>query len=286
MKNPLPVTKASGEIAPFSEEKLRNSLLRSGADLNNANAIISEIKPQLYPGISTKKIYQMTFKLLRNNARHFAARYHLKKAIMELGPSGFPFEKYIGEIFRNQNYTITIGSIEEGKCVKHEIDVIAKKENKKLLVECKYHNQPGIFSDVKIPLYIHSRFIDVTAEWTKKNPVQEIYEGWVVTNTKFSVDAIQYGTCAGLRLMGWDYPANASLKNLVDKFKLYPITCLTALTKSEKEFLLGKKVVLARELNENLLIEAGIKHTRFPVIMQEKHQLCEEVSQNKPVYAD
>jgi hypothetical protein len=84
---------------------------------------------------------------------------------MELGPSGFPFEKYVAEILKYQGYRVEVGVIVEGFCVKHEVDIIAEKEAKHFMIECKFHNQPGTFCDVKIPLYINSRFLDIEKMW-------------------------------------------------------------------------------------------------------------------------
>ncbi len=281
--NTISITKASGAIVPFSSEKLKISLKRAGADDSDVAEIIAKIKSKLYEGMPTKKIYGIAFSLLKESSRHLAAKYHLKRAIMELGPSGFPFEKYISEILRRQGYKTTVGEIVQGKCVSHEIDVIAELDHHHFMIECKYHNQPGKFSDVKIPLYIQARFKDVEAQWLKlPGHGKKFHQGWVVTNTRFSSDAIQYGTCAGLNLIGWDYPAKGSLKNLIDTLGLYPITCLTSLTKIEKQLLLDKKIVLCKEIcdNKQLLIQAGVTPGRIKSVLEEGKQLCEHLNAN------
>jgi hypothetical protein len=277
MKKEILVTKASGETAKFSEKKLRHSLERAGAAIEQIDKIITDISHKLFEGITTKKIYKMAFGLLKENARHVAAKYHLKWGIMELGPSGYSFEKFIGEILIHQGYQVKVGEIVQGNCVQHEIDVLAKKEYQQLMIECKYHNLPGTICDVKIPLYIQSRFKDVEAQWLKSSAKDTWnYEGWVVTNTRFSGDAIQYGNCIGLKLIGWDYPTKGSLKDQIDSLGLYPITCLTSLTKIEKQYLLDNKIVLCKELCENkkLLEQAGIKASRIDNVLEETKQLC------------
>lgn len=282
-KNEISITKASGEIVAFSADRLKLSLVKAGASESEIERIIKEISSKLYEGIATKEIYKIAFDLLKESSNHLAAKYHLKGAIMELGPSGYSFEKYVSEILRHQGYKTTVGEIVQGKCVSHEIDVIAELDQKHFMIECKYHNQPGTFSDVKIPLYIQARFKDVEAQWLKLPSHDAIaHQGWVVTNTKFSSDAIQYGTCVGLKLLGWDYPLKDGLKDIIDKLGLYPITCLTTLTKKEKQFLLDKKIVLCKEINgnEHYLINAGVNQTRIKTITREVHQLCEHLIQN------
>jgi len=277
------ITKASGEKAYFDEDKLRHSLSKAGAEDFQVNEIISELVKELYDGISTKRIYHLAFDRLKNRSKHLAARYHLKQAIMELGPSGYPFEKFVGEILKYQGYSVDVGVIVKGKCVNHEVDVIALADHHHFMIECKYHNQRGIVCDVKIPLYINSRFKDVEAEWVKlPGHDKRSHQGWVVTNTKFSTDAIQYGNCAGLKLLGWDYPIKGSLKDLIDDLGLYPITCLTTLSKAEKQKLLDNKIVLCLELCENpkLLYDLGMNDLKVKRIKEEGHMLCKNLKTN------
>ena len=160
-KKNILVTKASGETAPFIVDKLRKSLIRSGANDKQIDEILNEVSSELYQGISTKKIYRLAFNKLKDRSKHLAARYHLKQGIMELGPSGYPFERFVGEILKQQGYSVKIGEIVKGKCVTHEVDVIALADHHHFMIECKYHNQQGIVCDVKITLYIQSRFNDV-----------------------------------------------------------------------------------------------------------------------------
>lgn len=277
------ITKASGLQAPFSPEKLKRSLLNSGASEELTELIVEEIQQKLYTGISTKKIYRVAFNMLKERSSHVAAKYQLKKAIMELGPSGYPFETFIGEILKQQGYSIKVGEIVKGKCVNHEVDVIALTEDHHFMIECKYHNQQGIVCDVKIPLYIQSRFKDVEAEWVKiPGHDKMIHQGWLVTNTKFSSDAIKYGSCVGLKLLGWDYPVKESLKDLIDDLGLYPITCLTTLTRSEKQKLLDNKIVLCKEIfdNKNYLHDIGINETKIKKVIEEAQQLCNKLKNN------
>ena len=275
MKNNIVVTKASGVTEPFSIKKLRNSLERAKATSEEINSIVETLLPKLYQGISTKKIYSEAFRLLRHQSKPHAARYYLKRGIMELGPSGFPFEKFVGELFKHQGYEVQVGKIVQGKCVKHEIDVIAEKENQIILMECKYRNQPGITVDVKTPLYIQSRFEDVLANGLLKNKESK-FSGWITTNAKFTSDALDYGNCKGLNMLSWDYPHNKALKDMIDNAGLYPLTCLTSLTRHEKQWLLAKDYVLVRDIynNKNLLLKAGVKETRLKNVFNESNRLC------------
>jgi hypothetical protein len=270
----LIVTKASGNQDVFSAEKLRRSLTKSGASENVAEDILKQIGTIVYNGIPTKKIYQAAFALLKKKSPGQAGRYNLKRAIMALGPSGYPFEQFVGAIFEWQGYQVKVKQFLSGVCVTHEVDVLAENKDHVLMIECKYHNRQGIISDVKVPLYIHSRYRDVLGKWNKDSS-QKPLECWVVTNTKFSTDAVQYGNCAGLHLLGWNYPVNKSLSILVDHSGLYPVTCLTTITNKEKELILQAGVVLCSDLKTktDLLRNAGISLSRISKVLAEAEEL-------------
>tara|TARA_R110002012_G_scaffold71641_2_gene183557 strand:+ start:16278 stop:17093 length:816 start_codon:yes stop_codon:yes gene_type:complete len=245
----IEILKSSGERAKFSLDKLRKSLKHSGADHNLVEQIVDQLKDELYEGISTNEIYNRAYSLLKKNKSIFASKYKLKKAIYELGPTGFPFERFVAAILEYSGYHTSVDQIMNGICVTHEIDVVAEKNGTVTVIECKFHSEEGRNCNVKIPLYIHSRYNDVKGHWaTKKNEHRELDKGWVVTNTRFTSDASTYGKCAGLYLLSWDLPLNDGLKDRIDRLGLYPITVSTLLSNREKQFLLSRDVVLCRQL--------------------------------------
>ncbi|MBC5991895.1 restriction endonuclease [Pontibacter sp. SD6] len=273
----LIVTKASGEKVLFSVGKLELSLRKAGASEEITQAVLCKLEPRLYEGISTRKIYKIAFSILNKLSRSTAAKYSLKQGIMELGPSGFPFEKFVAELLRVQGFATDIGVFVDGQCVRHEIDVVAVKDGKRYMIECKYHNLHHNKSDVKIPMYIQSRFKDVEKVWPSEQEYEiRFHQAWVVTNTRFTDDAIRYASCVNLHLVGWDYPYKGGIKDMVDSFALYPLTCLTTLTRAEKQTLLDMKVVLCKELhhNEALLHKAGVRDKRIQEVLQEIAKLC------------
>ena len=271
------IIKANGDKAPFEIEKVRISLERAGTDKLLVEEIVQDIVKEVYDGMTTKKIYQMAFRMLKGKARVSASRYKLKKALMELGPSGYPFEKLVGKLLAHEGFDTKVGVIVQGNCVQHEVDVIAQKDNKHYMIECKYHSDQGRYCNVKIPLYIQSRFLDVEKQWEKQQGHEtKFHQGGVYTNTRFTTDAIQYGTCVGLLLTSWDYPKGDGLKERIDKSGLYPLTSLTTLTKTEKSKLLDKGIVLCKEINRNpsLLEQIGISKRRQKDILEDSEKLC------------
>lgn len=274
----IQVTKGNGEKVLFDQNKLKKALASSGAEIEEQEKITSLVTTKLYNGISTRKIYQMAFDLLKKESHIIAGRYSLKNAIMEMGPTGFPFEIYVGKIFETMGYEVETGVIVQGKCVQHEVDVIARKPGEMVMVECKFHIDNSSNSGVQVPLYIQSRFLDVKASWEEKYGKELRYQGGVVTNTRFSDDALQYAKCAGLVLISWDYPSDTGLKYWIDKTGLYPVTSLISLTKKEKQYLLYKGIVLCKELSEkqDVLREMGISENQIKKIIREAKNLVAE----------
>lgn len=195
---------------------------------------------------------------------------------MELGPSGFPFEQFVSHIFNQDGYQTEVGVIMEGNCVSHEVDVVARKDNLCHISECKYHNSQKKVSDVKVPLYIDSRFRDIVARIQAEKGNGTKYKGWIFTNTRFTADAIKYANCAGIQLISWDYPPNKSLKDRIRNSGLMPITALTTLTRREKKEILDRGIVLCSELfkQKNVLAEVGVARTRLSKVLEDLEELC------------
>ncbi|MGV8946298.1 MAG: restriction endonuclease [Lutibacter sp.] len=280
MNKSVLIKKYSGEYEAFDISKLINSLRHSKADEDIIQDIARKVEEQIEEGMTTKKIYQMAFKILKSKSRANASKYKLKKALMELGPSGFPFEKLIGKLLAHEGFATEVGVIVQGNCVQHEVDVIAQKDNKHYMIECKYHSDQGRSCNVKIPLYIHSRFLDIEKQLEhQKGHEAKLHKGGVYTNTRFTSDAIQYGECVGMLLTSWDYPKGNGLKERIDKSGFYPLTALTTLTKVEKAKLLDKGIVLCKELHENpvLLEQIGVDKPRHKKILEDSEALCKSI---------
>lgn len=243
----MQVTKTTGKREDFSEEKLHQSITRAGIPEDMHNAVLEHVKSKLFDGIPTSIIYHHIREYLGNtNLPYTRAKYSLKQAIMDLGPTGYPFEDFIARIFRAEGYEAVTRSIIRGKCITHEIDVIAtKKENnvvaKTIVVEAKFHNRLGVHTDSHVAMYTKARFDDIKI----KNHYDEV---WVVTNTKATIDAISYANCEGMKIVSWGYPEGQGLRDLIEKYQLHPITALTTLSKFEKQQLLREGLVLCQDL--------------------------------------
>lgn len=246
------IKKASGQTEAFDITKLQTSLLNAGADEAAISHIAADITNWVYPGASTAKIYSRAFKILKRLKSSGASLYKLKKAISEIGPSGYPFEHFIGEIYKRRGFDVEVGIVIEGASVGHEMDVVASQGKIQILGECKYSVNQGFSVGIQVPLYVHSRVNDIIEKWEQEPQHKgKNYQTWIFTNGRFSADSIRYSKHTGIHLMGWDYPYDASLKLIIQREKLYPITILTNLTNDDKKHILSRGIVTCVQLQEN-----------------------------------
>jgi hypothetical protein len=241
------VRKANGSIEIFKPEKLIVSLIRAGATQEEAQKITGEIIPKIQDTIETRKIYSIAHSLLRKYNRKSSMKYSLKKAMLKLGPAGYAFEKYFADIMEVYGYKTQTDIVVKGTCIKHEVDVLAFKGNQAITVECKYHSTAGRASDAKVAMYIHSRFRDLE-EAVKKTYNVDNYEGWLVTNTRFTIDAINYAKCNNMKTIGWRYPENAGLESMVEQKRLYPVTIISGIKANLSNKLISKGYLLVKDV--------------------------------------
>lgn len=235
----LKVTKASGVLEPFSEDKIRQSLKRAGAKPQVIDKILVQLIGRLHDGVTTRAIYQQVFALLNQYQAGQGYHYSLKDALMQLGPSGYPFEKFVARLLDHLNYQTQTNLIIKGKCIDHEIDVVANKDQQNYLIECKFHNRSGTKTHSKEALCVQAKFEDLG---------NQFHQAWLVTNTKLTSAAIKYGLCRGIKLLAWRYPYDAGLETLIQTNKLHPLTCLTFLDNQDRQLLYQNNLVLCQDL--------------------------------------
>ncbi len=270
------IRKSSGEREQFDLKKFRRSLKKAGAKDKTIHEIVQALKKKRPK--STEEIHNTTTRLLKKQAPTIADRYNLKRAIMELGPDGFPFEKFVAQLFKAQKYKTKINQIIQGKCVSHEVDVIAQKKDCHYTIEAKFHNRPGLKSDVKVGLYVWARFEDIRDAWKQdpNHPHDEPHIPWIVTNTKFTSELIKYGECKKMKLISWNYPAQNNLAQLVEKYDLFPITTLTSLNKRQKRTFIKEGFVMCKHARDNqkLLKKLGLSPQEIKKIINESEAVC------------
>lgn len=269
------ITKADGSQEPFDTGKLDASLRKAGASVELRERIAHALSQKLTPDLTTETIYREAFRLLKHAQKISAARYSMKRAVLEFGPSGFPFEEFIAHLFRVQGYRAQTDVEIPGACVTHEVDVLAKRAGETVFVEAKFHNTLGFKTDVKVALYVRARFEDIKN--AKSAPPAQKLSSILITNTSFTEKALAYGKCAGLALLSWDYPRKGNLHDLIGQTALYPVTALTTLSREEKMALLQNNVVLCSDLarSPEELYRIGLSAGKVASVREEAELLCE-----------
>jgi hypothetical protein len=273
------VIKSSGQPEKFDIQKLIDSLTRSGAPPDIARDIASRVEKQMTPSSRTRAIHRMAKRFLRQYNHAAGMKYALKSALYSLGPSGYPFEKYFARILKAHGYSAEVDRIMDGYCVRHEVDILARKGGEHFTVECKYHSNGGVPTDVKIALYVHSRFADIKKA-CEMNPghADSVHRGWLVTNTRCTADAIKYADCVGLKITSWRYPEKESLERLIEEKRLYPVTILPAARKKNLDALFKKDIVLAQDIADmderTFLSRSGLDPDNARLLKQQADKLC------------
>lgn len=268
------VIKANGEKEAFSVEKLQKSIARAGIPQDMQDEVVAHVQGELHDNIPTKDIYHHIVEFLGKKGNTFhKAKYSLKQALMELGPTGYPFEDYLSHLLMAEGFTTSVRNILMGKCISHEIDVVAKRGKDTVMVEAKFHNSTGIKTDVQVALYTQARFEDVAEKNHFTKPL-------LVTNTKATSDVITYAKCVGMDVISWDYPTGDSLREAVETYGLYPITALTHLPKTFQQQLLEQGIVLSKDIcaNPSLITNLPLSDEDKKHILNEASFLCGKTS--------
>ena len=273
------VVKADGSSEEFQPQKIMRTLRRAGASKAAAEKVLSEIEATLYDGITTKEILKRVKVLLPKEEIEAAMRYDLKGAIMRMGPAGFPFETFVSEILQHYGYKTKLRTIVQGRCVQHEIDVIAERTSgtaKRCMIECKFHNLPGASVDIKDVLYTYARFLDLN-EGSDLGKGDRFDEVWLASNTSASPDATRYVNCKGMKLLCWRYPKDMGLEKMIEGKRLYPVTILRSVDRETLDKLSAADLMLAKDFvthDINYLKEkTGLKEGKLRKLVSEAKRL-------------
>lgn len=244
----MKITKASGEQEEFSKEKFCKSLEDAGVPGKIVNKTCDVVAKQVKPGTRTDELFQKAREILLKENPILAGKYSLKRSIMELGPAGYLFEQYVAEILKEYGYDTKTNQMMQGQCVEHETDVLAHKGKNHFIIEAKYHNKPGLKSDVQDVLYTHARFMDIEEYRQNTEKVKSNHQMWLVTNTDITSTGIKYAECKNLKLTGWDYPEEEGLKDMIDDKVLYPTTLLPAVNSYVRKEFAKSNIYFAKDL--------------------------------------
>lgn len=250
----LNVTKADGTKQPFDRSKIVRTALRMRASPEEAEEVARKIESKVYSGIPTKKILQMLFTYMRQIRPHMRHVTDLRTAISLLR-SKPDFEQFVSQLLLAEGYNVATNRIIPGKCIEHEIDVVATKPGETVYVEVKHHLQPHTFTGLDVFLQANSTLQDLRDGFLATKHAYNFQKALVVCNTKISDYAKRYASCRGILHLGWRSPENRGLEFLIEENRLYPITFLRTLD-ADTQAKLGDngivtlKQILDREISE------------------------------------
>jgi hypothetical protein len=269
------VLKADGTSEFFKVEKLRRSLRRAGASHTEIERIVAQVGARLHDGIRTQEIYRYAFELLRTTEHHAATRYSLRRALFGLGPSGFPFERFLAKLFEAEGYQVVTGITLPGACVAHEIDLAAYNSTHSFIGEAKFHARPGIKTDIQVAMYSYARFLDLQKVKICAEDFCGINEFRLITNTKFTTTVEQYATCVGIKLLSWEYPKKDNLHDHIQRAGIYPITVLSGLSQAQITTLINHDIIICKDLiaKPHILSRLYISNTERDRLLSEAKQI-------------
>jgi len=258
------VTKADGSKQPFDKQKIINTCLRLQATPEQAQSIADKIEAKAYDGIPTKKILQMVFQYMKKYRPAIGYQIDLKQAIAMLR-SKPDFEIFVAKLFEAMGYEVDTNLIIQGKCIEHEIDVVAKKGNEIILVEVKHHVNHHTYSGLDVFLQLNSTLEDLKLGHESGKNNFKFTRAILICNTKVSDHARRYALCRGLEFIAWKFPPEKGLERLIEDYKLYPITFLKEIERDEAYKLADVGIVTVKQLlddAEKISKKSGINKNR------------------------
>ncbi len=244
----ISVINLNGERELFSFEKVFRSACRAGASEELAEEIALIIQKQVKTGTTTKEIFRKVKQLLEKSDKRSSLRFSLKEAMRKLGPSGFPFEKYIGGIFSAAGFKVSLNQKIYGRWAEHETDFLAKKDSLFYIGECKFRIRPGEKVDLKVSLAVYARFLDLKEGDYLKKFQEDQLKPILVTNAKFSSQVARYSEGVGIDLLGWNYPKDKGLETIIEDKGLYPITVLPSLNGYLMDIFASQQMMLVQDI--------------------------------------
>lgn len=267
----MDVTKADGRLERFDSEKIMQTCLRAGVSEEDAAKVVSEVSERVYDKMPTRELLGIILKVLKKYSEPASLRYNLRQAIGDMDGDGAVFEVYVQKLLESYGYATQHATLVAGKCVEHEVDIIAKKDGRTIMVECKHHREFHTYTSMKVGLEVWAAFEDMNAGNKKFD------EAWLVCNTKYSEHCIKYAACKGVTTIGWKYPPHRSappdmsLEAMVEDRKLYPVTLLQ-LKEDVKQRLFSAGIITIRDMLSQdittLARNAGLKAPTLKVLVE------------------
>jgi len=243
----LYVVKADGSKQPFDKRKIMRTCIKLGANPSLAKKIANIIEEEAYDGIETREILQKIYDELGKYDPIFKFQMDLRESLSLLKPKP-DFEQYIRIILSEIGFKVIHGQIIKGKCVDHEVDAIAFKDNRIYIVEVKHHYNHHALTGLDAVRILWAVYEDVKEGYRLGLHDLNVNGAMVVSNTKFSHHAVKYAKCKGIAYLGWKMPIEGGIEKIIEERKLYPVTYLKGLSRNIIDKLTANKIITLKEL--------------------------------------
>jgi ATP cone domain/Restriction endonuclease len=243
------VTKADGTKQMFDEEKIVKTCQRMGANRDVAIQVTREVENNLYEGITTQKILQLIFTQMRKHKPAVKHLFDLKYGISLMEPKP-EFEAFVRVVLAHSGFQVKSNMILKGLCGEHEVDAIATKDGLTYFVEAKHHLSYHALTGLDESRIARAIIEDLTDNYAQNETGIKIDRAMIVTNTRYSDHAVIYGSCRGILQVGWASPEGFGLRDIVEKHKLYPLSCLRGVSTETRLRFVEEGIVLIKQLLE------------------------------------
>ncbi len=224
----ITVRKADGSPQKFDKEKVVRTCLRMGASKKFAFEVADKFERRIYNGIPTDKILRMIFQQMRGREPGIGNLFDLRKGLSMMS-SKPEFEVFVQAILARNGFEVTPNQILKGRCVEHEVDAIARKNGFVYSVESKHHMNYHTPTGLDESRIARAVLEDVNEGCAAGISDLKIDRAMIVTNTRYSDQAIQYGKCRNILQIGWSSPADQGLQSMVEGKNAFPLSCLRGL---------------------------------------------------------
>lgn len=252
------MTKADGSKQMFDKNKVVRTCLRMGANRSLASEIAEKVESRLYEGMPTARVLYLIFRFMRENKPGVKHLIDLRKGL-SLMSSKPEFEEFVRVLLKYQGFEVTSNQILKGRCGEHEVDAIARKDEVTYFVEAKHHLSYHALIGLDDSRIARAVLEDVSENFELGRTDFKIDKAVIVTNSRYSEHAIRYGHCRGIVQVGWNYPVNHGLENLIEKKRLHPLSCLRGLRGEDRLRLVDSGLVLIRQLLDEDQLELARK---------------------------
>jgi len=272
------VTKADGSKQLYDKEKVVKTALRLGASLEVALELAEQVESKLYEGINTQRILQIIFALMGKRKPAVRHLFDLKRGLSLMAPKP-EFEVFVRVLLSQIGFEVKPNTILRGLCGEHEVDAVVSKDGLTYFVEAKHHANFHALTGLDESRIARAIMEDVAEGYAQGVTTLKIDRAMIITNTRYSEHAIQYGVCRNILQIGWVSPEGFGLRDIVEKCKLYPLSCLRGLSLDVRLRLVDVGIVLIKQLREQDIAyverKTGLSHEAASALMEKVRQTTE-----------